>query len=760
MKTLFKIELPDYTFYGSDKYHDDDTRDYPEIVETSGFEKAINIQRTFENKQTNLKIIDDDGSFTAEFNRNENKEYYGSPVTATVIEGNYTLTEHYLRIEDLNCSEGEINIICSFLIDGITEVFPKNTISISQYPNRPENSEGKIIPIVAGVINKSGGTLTCYRINGYKYVIADHYIKSIESAYKADGTAITSYNLINDATDGRSYIYANNITEDYILINCSGYVDSLGNLIENPTLFLQYFIEDFTQLTPNYISFNPVITVHDERNYKISKILNTTTQLKDLLTDFCLNFNLIYFPSDSGKLTIIRPDQDEVTPVLSFTENDIFSITPEIEENGDIRNEFRYTYNFETKSGSYSSSISGLSQVLRDELAYTWISDTNTAKDVTERFLVFRKNGERKVTITVPLNLYLNNFISLPPFYQFESGGFLGAEDSNGFLFLEPIKNIVNQRNGVSDIVSLQHPQLISNDAENYIITKEKRDYTNNVATLELMLWRLRDIYVIHSYITDGSGTLNKESYENVNRGDSFSVTCTPATNYTINETFLDGDSQGATNTVNLTNVIANHEIQFKLETSYTYFQIGASALTGGTISPSGTVQVLQGNNQSFTAYPGSGYDFQKFVVDGADVTGSATYQFTNVQTNHSITAYFTESTPPAGDRTIRINLYDSLLSVTPSTVFTATISTGSSFTLSIVPFEDTFLKSLRCCGVYVTDRGKLTSNQQAALPSINWYPNEYVGDTYNFTVLPDADMTFDGTYYAEMIFDVFTFKI
>lgn len=68
---------------------------------------------------------------------------------------------------------------------------------------------------------------------------------------------------------------------------------------------------------------------------------------------------------------------------------------------------------------------------------------------------------------------------------------------------------------------------------------------------------------------------------------------------------------------------------------------ITASALTGGSISPSGTVKVNTGNVQAFTIIPGAGYSVLDVKADGSSVGAVTSYTFTNVTSDHTIEAAF-----------------------------------------------------------------------------------------------------------------------
>ena len=78
-------------------------------------------------------------------------------------------------------------------------------------------------------------------------------------------------------------------------------------------------------------------------------------------------------------------------------------------------------------------------------------------------------------------------------------------------------------------------------------------------------------------------------------------------------------------------------------------FTINASAGAGGTISPSGSVSVVSGNNQTFTITPGGGNVISTVLVDGVNNPGavsSGSYTFTNVTSGHTISATYTAAPP------------------------------------------------------------------------------------------------------------------
>ena len=83
---------------------------------------------------------------------------------------------------------------------------------------------------------------------------------------------------------------------------------------------------------------------------------------------------------------------------------------------------------------------------------------------------------------------------------------------------------------------------------------------------------------------------------------------------------------------------------------SYDYYTITASAGTGGSISPSGSVSVREDTDKTFTITPDSGYHISDVLVDGKSVGAVTSYTFDNVQKRHTIEAIFAKENPDTGN--------------------------------------------------------------------------------------------------------------
>jgi len=83
--------------------------------------------------------------------------------------------------------------------------------------------------------------------------------------------------------------------------------------------------------------------------------------------------------------------------------------------------------------------------------------------------------------------------------------------------------------------------------------------------------------------------------------------------------------------------------------TSYT---ITATAGTGGSISPSGSISVTEGDDQTFNIKASSGYRVTNVLVDGKSVGAVSSYTFDNVTADHTISASFTKTSSSSSSTT------------------------------------------------------------------------------------------------------------
>jgi hypothetical protein len=178
-----------------------------------------------------------------------------------------------------------------------------------------------------------------------------------------------------------------------------------------------------------------------------------------------------------------------------------------------------------------------------------------------------------------------------------------------------------------------------------------------------------------------------------------FTVTansCYNITDVIINGTIHLGP-QNSPYAYTFTNVQSNQNISAGF--SQRAYNITASAGTGGTITPNGSVPVLCGGSQTFTITPTTGYHITNVVVDGVSQGAISSYTFPNVVANgHTIIASFAINTytitPTAGTNG----------AISPNTV--QTVNYGSTPTFTFIPNTKYQVDVVTVDGVPVTPSG------------------------------------------------------
>jgi len=137
------------------------------------------------------------------------------------------------------------------------------------------------------------------------------------------------------------------------------------------------------------------------------------------------------------------------------------------------------------------------------------------------------------------------------------------------------------------------------------------------------------------------NGSINPSGAVPVIEGNNQTFTITPDPGYVVADVKVDGGSVGRVTTYTFNAVLVAHTIAATFETVAPK-TITASAETGGTISPIGTVTVPGGGNQTFAMLPDSGYKIADVLVDGVSQGASSTYTFNTVIADHTIVVKFT----------------------------------------------------------------------------------------------------------------------
>ena len=142
-----------------------------------------------------------------------------------------------------------------------------------------------------------------------------------------------------------------------------------------------------------------------------------------------------------------------------------------------------------------------------------------------------------------------------------------------------------------------------------------------------------------------------------VREGDDVTFTISTNSGYNAVDVTVDGSSQGIVSSLTLNNVNTNHTVLASFE--QILHTITATAGANGTITPSGEVNVGEGESKTFLIIPSTGYQVEDVVVDDVSKGAIGSYTFTNVLTAHTISASFSEKPPSSiSDVTSQVSFY------------------------------------------------------------------------------------------------------
>ncbi len=215
-----------------------------------------------------------------------------------------------------------------------------------------------------------------------------------------------------------------------------------------------------------------------------------------------------------------------------------------------------------------------------------------------------------------------------------------------------------------------------------------------------------------HGTISPGTSIVAQDS--------SKTFTITPATGYHTDSVVVDGVNEGIITTRTFSSVNANHTITAYY--SINMYTITVTQHANGTIAP-GTSSVAYGDSITFTITPSTGYHTDSVVVDGANQGALASKKFTNVQANHTITAYYS------------INMYTiTVTQHTNGTIApgTSSVAYGDSITFTITPSAGYHVDSVVVDGV---NQGVLASKKFTTVQAAHTLTAYYSLNSFTITV-------------------------
>ena len=143
-------------------------------------------------------------------------------------------------------------------------------------------------------------------------------------------------------------------------------------------------------------------------------------------------------------------------------------------------------------------------------------------------------------------------------------------------------------------------------------------------------------------------GTVSPSGPVRVAYGGSLTVTISLNKGYLLKSVKIDGKEKGASDKVTVNNITKDIDVDISVvSTLVTTYTVTVSSTEGGTVTPSGTVTVNEGDDLTFTVSPNVGYHLSSLTVDGISVTVTdGKYVLSDIRNNHTVSAAFAADTP------------------------------------------------------------------------------------------------------------------
>lgn len=148
--------------------------------------------------------------------------------------------------------------------------------------------------------------------------------------------------------------------------------------------------------------------------------------------------------------------------------------------------------------------------------------------------------------------------------------------------------------------------------------------------------------YRVNISVNDGNGGTATEG-KTVNAGENMTIKATPKEGWRFVEWKENDKSVSNNQEFTLENITGDRNLMavFEKEPPKTYTVTASVSSAGGIITPTGASPVPVGSWIGYAITPDSGYRVRMVYVDGAAVGAATSYNFTDVHSDHTISAEF-----------------------------------------------------------------------------------------------------------------------
>lgn len=552
-------------------------------------EESLNIGKGFTDSQVRFSLKDVNGILNKMFDDNERGIIDGKKIVVQgfkeELNGTWALVEKYKwtgRITDHNKADiNEFQFLATSFYSNLDKVVPNETLNEVEYPNILEGNIGEYKPWIYGNINGADGNLVAPNVGINEYFVCAFDI----TAHNAIAKQIFWRNVEIDKSlwgvlirDGATYItYIPPAADDELPANDVEFISvNVETEKINPILVLKDILYRSTKNYNFYNGDTALETDFTNRDINFAGAIRDGDKNREVITEFCSEFNLYSYLTDDEKLKLIPIGG---ASQQTFTDDTIKGAREESIKNEIVNDvDFQFQYNYTEsrfvmkKNYKHRKSIQ-LSETRKGTKNYYFVEDGEVAMELVKGYIQQRKYGKKKI-----------------------------------FLDLN-YSDIENRKLG--DTISARSKYLSGVTLKEYIISKLTTDLISENSTIEAITYISETDCIVNVHRDIYGGDIDLLGMNAVQGGQNMIIKIDVLTGFTVGFYWLDGVKQTATDEIILTNITEDHDIYIVFNTVKCIIQ--ASDDGNVTIDPKGQVLVTSGNDQQFNVASGFSY----YLVDG-----------------------------------------------------------------------------------------------------------------------------------------------
>ncbi len=247
--------------------------------------------------------------------------------------------------------------------------------------------------------------------------------------------------------------------------------------------------------------------------------------------------------------------------------------------------------------------------------------------------------GLREEGILEPLNL-----ACLKPLHYLEYPVKLFASVHTGIDQGDSGINILLDNLATTDNPSFSITGLQDNEFYYFVVTAVNSSGNESGYSTEVMYESSSTVVTYAITSSSGlNGSITPVGTTTVTQGANQTYSISPDSNHHIKDVQVDSVSVGPVVEYIFSNVMSKHDVDVTFEADQTIdtHTITASCEANGSISPAGLTDVISGSDITFNIAPIANYHIKDVQVDDVSIGAVSAYPFSNVTTDHTITAFF-----------------------------------------------------------------------------------------------------------------------